>query len=76
MIDAFLSGENRSKQRVQEIEGLVLQFFSDEEWFDNLSLALAQYAPGEGRNYLGEEDLAAELAWVGQELRGESSGPP
>jgi hypothetical protein len=69
LIDSFLSGTNRSKRLAEEIEGLVLECFADEPWFDEVSLALAQYAPGEGSNYLSERDLATELASVAKALR-------
>jgi hypothetical protein len=69
LIERFVSGDNRSLQLVGEMEGLVLEFFSDEPWFDDVSLALAQYAPGGGQNYLGEADLAGELAAVAKMIR-------
>jgi hypothetical protein len=69
LIDKFISGENRSLQLAGQIEGLVLEFFSDAPWFDDLSLSLAQYSPGSGRNYLNDKDLAQELATVAEAIR-------
>jgi hypothetical protein len=34
LINKFLSGENRSLHLAGQIEGLVLEFFSNAPWFD------------------------------------------
>jgi hypothetical protein len=76
LIETFLSGANRSRAFAQEIEGLIIECFSDEAWFDDLSVALAQYAPGEGKTYLSEGDLAAELSSVAEILRSQPDKAP
>ena len=66
LIQRFISGEDRSLELTGAIEGIVLEFFSDYPWFDNLSLALAQYSPSGGHNYLDADELAEELAAVAE----------
>ena len=41
LIDRFSAGDT-SRATADEIEGLVLECFPDEPWFDEVSLALAQ----------------------------------
>src|SRR5436190_1850499 len=46
MIDRFLAGDH-SRDFAKQIEGLVVQSFQDAEWYDEVGLALALYAPAE-----------------------------
>lgn len=72
LIERFVSGEDRSLAVSGEIEGLVLEFFPDAPWFDEVSAALAQYSPVGGRNYYTGDEVAAELTAAARTI----SGPP
>ena len=67
-IDRFLSGADTSRTLVNEIEGILLEHFTLEPWFDEASLALAQYRPGGGEHLFNEHDLAQVLREVRQDL--------
>ena len=67
-IDRFLTGEDTSRSATDAMEGLVLEHFTLEEWFDDASLALAQYSPGGGEHLYDEAALAPVLRRVRQAL--------
>jgi hypothetical protein len=69
LIDKFVSGENRSRELANEIEGLAIECFADEPWFDDVSLALAQFVPGGGDHFVDEADLIAELTPAARSLK-------
>lgn len=69
LIDAFVTGRDQSKQLAGQIEGLVLECFADEPWFDEVSLALAQYAPGGGRHMYDQNAVSSELLVAQNALR-------
>lgn len=60
MLTAYLDGR-RDKAFVSEIEGLVIEGFQDEAWFDEVSEDLALFVPGGGTYYLDEAALAVAL---------------
>lgn len=68
LIDRFVRGET-ARATADEIEGLVLECFPDEPWFENVSLALAQYMPGGGMHYYDEAAVAQELKEASAALR-------
>lgn len=61
LIDRFLSGADTSLGAAHKMEAILLTNFVTEDWFDELSLALAQYSPGGGEHLLAEPDLAGVL---------------
>ncbi|MGB6059373.1 MAG: hypothetical protein WBF71_14035 [Microthrixaceae bacterium] len=67
LVQRFLDGE-RSKAMAADIEGLVIECFPDEPWFEEASEALALFAPGGSAPYLDESGLARELSFVVAEL--------
>ena len=68
MIRRYIDEGERTKVLAAEIEGLVLECFQDEPWFDDLSEALALFVPGGSSPYIDEAALARELAAVEAEL--------
>jgi hypothetical protein len=68
LIDRFLSGEETSLPLVNEIEGILVQNFTLEPWFDDALLALAQYRPGGGDHLYNEHDLGQVLQDVRADL--------
>ncbi len=74
LIDRFVAGET-SRAAAGEIEGLVLECFSDEPWFDDVSLALALYVPGGRGHYYDEAAVARELQVASLALRVEWGDP-
>lgn len=67
LIQRFLDGE-QTEAVAPDIEGLVIECFQDEPWFEEASEALALFAPGGSTPYLDEAGLARELALVAAEL--------
>ena len=61
LIDRFVSGEDTSLAAASEMEGIVIENFETEDWFDDVSVALAQYTPGGGEHMYDERALAVEL---------------
>jgi hypothetical protein len=61
LVDRFLSGADRSMALVNEIEGLLIEHFGDTDLFEELTEPLALYRPGEGAQYVGEEEMAGLL---------------
>lgn len=68
LIDRFLSGADTSLRAAHEMEAILLENFTEEDWFDDTSLALAQYAPGGGEHLLDETELADVLKEVKADL--------
>jgi hypothetical protein len=68
LIDRFSAGDT-SRATADEIEGLVLECFPDEPWFDEVSLALAQYVPGGGDHFYDEVAVVRELEAASTALR-------
>lgn len=68
MIERFVDCGERTKSLAAEIEGLVIECFQDESWFDDASEALALFVPGGSTPYLDEAGLARELAPVAATL--------
>lgn len=62
LIDRFRSGADTSLAAAHGMEAIVLENFTEEDWFDDVSLALAQYSPGGGDHLLAERELADVLA--------------
>jgi hypothetical protein len=60
LIDRFAGGDT-SQATAGEIEGLVLECFPDEAWFENVSLALALYVPGGSGHYYDAVAVIQEL---------------
>lgn len=50
------------------MEAILLESFTAEDWFDDASLALAQYSPSGGEHLLDEADLAYVLKSVKADL--------
>lgn len=69
LIEVFLSGNHQSRELADRIESVVLQRFTHEAWFDEVSLALAQFAPHAGSEYYDERALAEVLEVAAIELR-------
>lgn len=70
LIDRFAAGDT-SRATADEIEGIVLECFPEEPWFDDVSLALAQYVPGGGDHYYDAVAVARELDVASAALRAE-----
>jgi hypothetical protein len=69
LIERFVDGDEQTKPVAAEIEGLVIECFQDEPWFDDVSEALALFVPGGSTPYLDESALAGQLAPIAGELR-------
>ncbi len=69
LIERFVDGGEQTKAIAAEIEGLVIECFQEEAWFDEVSEALALFVPGGSTPYLDESGLAGQLAPVAVELR-------
>jgi hypothetical protein len=68
LIDRFISGADTSFQAAHRMEEILLENFTEEERFDDASLALAQYAPGGGEHLLDEAALSEVLRAVKADL--------
>lgn len=69
MIDRFLGGDH-SRDLVKRIEEACVQSFRDTEWYDEVELALALYAPGERRpEYVDAVQLERILRSLREQLR-------
>lgn len=68
LIDRFLTGADTSLQATREIEAILFANFGEEDWYDDVSLALAQYSPGGGKHLFNETDLAGVLKEVKADL--------
>lgn len=69
LIQIFLSGEDHSVTLANKIEALVIQEFSDAEFYDDLILSLSLYRPGGGDFLDDEERLSQELHFVFEQLQ-------
>jgi hypothetical protein len=69
LIERFVDGGEPTKSVAAEIEGLVIECFQEEEWFEEASEALALFVPGGSSPYLDETALTRELAPIAVELR-------
>lgn len=69
LIDGFLDGrgEDRSVARANEIEGVLIDSFATESWFEEASLALALYQPGR-LSHVAEEEMITVLREVKSHL--------
>ena len=63
-IERFVDGSDQSAQLAAEIEDVIIECCQDQEWFDEVSEALALYVPGGGGFYIDEQRLASELRTV------------
>jgi hypothetical protein len=68
LIRRFVDGSDRTKSVAADIEGLVIECFQDEPWFEEASEALALFVPGGSTPYIDEDQLARELAPVAEML--------
>lgn len=68
LIDRFVDGTDTSLRAAHEMEAILLQNFTEEDWFDEASLALAQYSPGGGDHLYDEADLNDVLKEVKADL--------
>lgn len=68
LIDLFIIGADTSLQAAHQMEELLLNNFTEEEWFDDASLALAQYSPSGGEHLLDEAALSEVLKEVKADL--------
>ena len=57
MLGSFIDGRNRSLRFANEIEGVLLEHFPEDETFEDLLLALASYRPGGGEYLFDEASL-------------------
>ncbi len=69
LVGRFIAAADRTPHPAADIEGIVIECCQDEEWFDEVSGALALFVPGGGEHYLDEVDLASELALIVPYLR-------
>jgi hypothetical protein len=71
-IDRFLAGEDGSLLLVRQIEGVLLENFTQEAWFDGASVVLAQYSPAGAKNMVDVPALAEVLRGVRADLDGDT----
>jgi hypothetical protein len=69
LIDRFLTDEDHSLALANEIEGLIIEHFSEANFYDNLLLSLSLYQPGGGEHLDNEETLSWELRQAVIELK-------
>lgn len=48
MLERFVSGEDRSAEFVDKIEGVVIEYFQDSELYEELSGPISMFSPGGG----------------------------
>jgi hypothetical protein len=70
----FESGANQTRGLVDQIEGLVIELYLDEPWFDDLSEALSLYLPNDEPGYVNARFLLVELQPI-MSLIGRSTSP-
>lgn len=73
--ERFVDGE-RTKPVADEIEGLIVNCFQDEPWFDDTSYALALFVPGGTTPYIDQSGLARELAHLAAGLKADLRDTP
>lgn len=69
LIERFVDRGEQTKAVAADIEGLVIECFQEEAWFDELSEALALFVPGSSKPYLDESALTHQLGPIAVELR-------
>lgn len=75
MLRRFLEGEDRSRDFVDQIEGLLVERFRDTEVYgDILSVPVASYSPHGGEYLYDEEALARQFRYA-LKILGEESQP-
>jgi hypothetical protein len=67
-IDRFVAGDT-SKTLADDLLGLVLECFRDEDWADEVVWVLSCYEPGGGAHYYDERAVAAELSALAATVR-------
>ena len=72
-IDRFVAGDT-AKVLADDLLGLVLECFRDQEWADEVVWVLSCYEPGGGTHYYDERAVAAELSAVAATVRAERGG--
>ncbi|MCZ7627612.1 MAG: hypothetical protein M5U19_00205 [Microthrixaceae bacterium] len=68
LIRRFVDGSDRTKSVAADIEGLVIECFQDEAWFEELSESLALFVPGGSTPYIDEDQLAREIGPIAELL--------
>jgi hypothetical protein len=76
LLQAFVSGSDRSMALVDRVEQVLIERFQDSELYEELSPAVASYRPGGGDHLVDEEALAAEFRYVLDRLREEGQLGP
>ena len=71
LLNRFISGEDRSKDMVEKIEGVLIENFSDSELYEEISVPVASYQPGGGEFLYDEEALAREFRYILKRLKHE-----
>lgn len=61
LIDRFVSGEDTTVALANQIEGVLIEEFSDTEMFEELTEVLALYRPGGSPPYVNEDEMARHL---------------
>ncbi len=72
LIDRFICGDGLLKALAADIEGIVVECFQDEPWFDEASEALAMFVPSGTTPYVDERSLSATLRFVAKDVRSRS----
>jgi hypothetical protein len=67
LMEVFVSGQDRSRRHVRELEGEFAQQLDEDEQFEDLQYALAMFGAD---GYDMEAQLVKECAWVLKTLRG------
>ena len=71
LLNRFVSGEDRSKDLVDKIEGVLLEYFPDSELYEEISVPVASYQPGGGEFLYDAEALAKEFRYILKRLKDE-----
>lgn len=64
LIDAFVTGRDRSLAQTSQMESLIVESFRDEAWATDALEALALYRPGGSDELIDENLLGPELLGV------------
>ena len=67
----FVSGEDRSSDLVDQIEGVLIEYFRESELYDELSGPVAMYSPQGGEYLYDQEQLAREFQYALKRLEQE-----
>ena len=57
MLESFVKGSDRSLRHANEIEGMLLKHFAEDDGFEDLLVALASYRPGGGDHLYDETSI-------------------